>query len=218
MAYQWIDLESFPRRKHFAYFSTLAYPYVGTTANVDITDTLRVIKGEKLPFFLTVCYCVARAANSVPELRQRIRDGRIIIFDHCRTSHTVALEDGTYCYCTLDGSLPFDKYLSVGKAAQERARQRRSLEEEAEEPEELLFISTTPWLTYTALVQPVPIPADSNPRITWGKYTTEGRRTVMPATLLVNHALVDGARMGQFFAMLAREMKRFVDERACARQ
>ena len=81
---------------------------------------------------LTVCYCVARAANSVPELRQRIRDGRIIIFDHCRTSHTVALEDGTYCYCTLDGSLPFDKYLSVGKAAQERARQRRSLEEEAE--------------------------------------------------------------------------------------
>ena len=43
MAYQWIDMESFPRRKHFAYFSTLAYPYVGTTANVDITDTLRVI-------------------------------------------------------------------------------------------------------------------------------------------------------------------------------
>lgn len=32
----------------------------------------------------------------------------------------------------------------------------------------------------------------------------------MPATLLVNHALVDGTRMGQFFAMLAREMKRFV--------
>ena len=61
MAYQWIDMESFPRRKHFAYFSTLAYPYVGTTANVDITDTLRVIKGEKLPFFLTVCYCAARA-------------------------------------------------------------------------------------------------------------------------------------------------------------
>ncbi len=32
----------------------------------------------------------------------------------------------------------------------------------------------------------------------------------MPATLLVNHALVDGARMGQFFAMLVRKMERFV--------
>ncbi len=206
MAYQWIDLESFPRRKHFAYFSTLAYPYVGTTANVDITDTLRVIKGEKLPFFLTVCYCAARAANSVPELRQRIRDGRIIIFDHCRTSHTVALEDGTYCYCTLDGSLPFDKYLSVGKAAQERARQRRSLEEEAEEPEELLFISTTPWLTYTALVQPVPIPADSNPRITWGKYFTQEGKTLLPVSILCHHALVDGIHIAAFYQALEREL------------
>lgn len=82
----------------------------------------------------------------------------------------------------------------------------------------LLFISTLPWIRCTDLRQPVPTPADSNPRITWGKYTTEGRRTVMPATLLVNHALVDGARMGQFFAMLVRKMERFVDERACARQ
>ena len=49
-------------------------------------------------------------------------------------------------------------FLTHGKAAQERARQRRSLEEEAEEPEELLFISTTPWLTYTALVQPAVVP------------------------------------------------------------
>ena len=47
-------------------------------------------------------------------------------------------------------------------------------------PEELLFISTTPWLTYTALVQPVPIPADSNPRITWGKYFTQEGKTLVP--------------------------------------
>ena len=109
---------------------------------------------------------------------------------------------------------PFSGYLP---AAQDEATAPGSLDD-GEDALSLLFISTLPWIRCTDLRQPVPTPADSNPRITWGKYTTEGRRTVMPATLLVNHALVDGARMGQFFAMLAREMKRFVDERACARQ
>ena len=76
----------------------------------------------------------------------------------------------------------------------------------------LLFISTLPWIRCTDLRQPVPTPADSNPRITWGKYTTEGRRTVMPATLLVNHALVDGAHMGRFYQGLERELEGFARE------
>ena len=133
MAYRWIDMERFPRREHFAYFSSLAYPYVGTTANVDITDILQKIKREKLPFFLTVCFCAARAANSVPELRQRIRDGRIVEYDRCRVSHTVALEDGTFCYCTLEDEPDLYAYLDAGRRAQEAAKRQASIEEDPEE-------------------------------------------------------------------------------------
>lgn len=206
MAFRWIDMDGFPRKKHFAYFSGLAYPYVGTTANVDISDVLQKIKREKLPFFLTVCYCAARAANSVPELRQRIRDGRIVEFDRCRTSHTVALEDGTYCYCTLDCATPFDEYLTAGKAAQEEAKRRRSLEEDAEDPLELLYVSTVPWLSYTSLVQPVPMPADSHPRITWGKYFSQEGKTLLPVSILCHHALVDGVHIASFYQALEREL------------
>ena len=55
MAFRWLDMDSFPRRAHFEYFSGLAYPYVGTTANVDITDAVKRVKGERLPVFLTGC-------------------------------------------------------------------------------------------------------------------------------------------------------------------
>jgi chloramphenicol O-acetyltransferase len=41
---------------------------------------------------------VANAANKVPELRRRIAGDGIIEYSYCNTSHTVALEDGTYCY------------------------------------------------------------------------------------------------------------------------
>ena len=111
MPYKTLDMSAYRRKAHFDYFRAMACPYVGLTANVDITALLAKVKAEKLPFFLTVCYCAARAANSVPEFRQRIVGEGIVEFDHCPTSHTVALEDGTYCYCTLRADMPFADYI-----------------------------------------------------------------------------------------------------------
>lgn len=75
--YRYLDMEEYRRRAHFEYFSGLAYPYVGVTVQVDLTELLCKIKNEKLPFFFTICYCVSRAANRTQEFRQRIRDGKI---------------------------------------------------------------------------------------------------------------------------------------------
>lgn len=206
MGYKTVDMESYKRREHFAYFSSMAYPYVGTTANVDITDLLGKIKGEKLPFFLPVCWCAVRAANAVPELRQRIADGGIIEFDQCRASHTVALEDGTFCYCTLENEPDLAAYLEAGRKAQEEAKRKASIEEDPDESLEKFFVSSLPWLSYTALIQPVPSPADSNPRITFGKYFTQEGRTLMPVSLLCNHALVDGRHIAAFYHGMEQEL------------
>ena len=110
------------------------------TVNVDITDFVRKTKEEGLPFFLSLCYCVAQAANGVPEFRQRIRDGSIIQYDWCQTSHTLALEDGSYCYCTLESNMSFREYLPRAVEAQKLASKERSLED-GEDGDSLLFVS-----------------------------------------------------------------------------
>lgn len=212
MNFRYLDMNLYKRKSHFDYFSSLAYPYVGLTANVDITRLLAAVKQKQLPLFLTLNYCVARAANSVPELRQRIIDGRIAEYDSCRTSHTVSLEDGTYCYCTLSAAMPFSSYLPCAVETQEAAKLLRSTDDKSGDHHELLFISSLPWLSYTALINPVPAPADSNPRITWGKYFTEGAATLLPLTLLCNHALVDGLHIAQFYESLSREIGALADE------
>ena len=78
MNYKYLDMQTYKRKEHFDYFRSMAYPYVGVTANVDISELLSKIRKGRLPFFFTVCYCVSRAANGIPEFRQRIRDGVII--------------------------------------------------------------------------------------------------------------------------------------------
>lgn len=206
MQYKFVDMASYRRRDHFAYFSSLAYPYVGVTVNVDITNLLKKVKEEKLPFFLSACYCASRAANQVRELRQRIAHGGIIEFERCRVSHTVALEDGTFCYCTLEDIPDFYGYLAEGKRRQDAAKAQPSIAEDPEETLEKFFVSSLPWLSYTALVQPVPNPADSNPRITFGKYFAQEGRVLMPVSLLCNHALADGVHLAAFYQALDREL------------
>ncbi len=211
MNFKYLDMNHYKRKNHFEYFSGLSYPYVGLTVNVDITEFIVAIKEKKLPFFLSFCYCVAKAANSVPEFRQRIIEHKIAEFQICKTSHTVSLEDGTYCYCTLNCDMPFQDYLPYAVQAQEDAKTAKSIEECDDDKHELIFISTLPWLSYTALINPVTTPADSNPRITWGKYFSQGSQILLPVSVLCNHALVDGLHISQFYHSLDYEIKELTD-------
>ena len=132
----------------------------------------------------------------------------MVEYDWCPSSHTVALENGAYCYCTLRAEGPLETFLQTAAAAQEAAKRHPSLED-GEDAESLLFLSCIPWVSYAALVQPTPVPADSNPRITWGKYELREGRMQMPVTLLAHHALVDGVHIARFYQALEEELSWF---------
>jgi len=203
-----IDPKTLPRYAHFEYFNSMANPYAGATVNIDITPVMEARKKTGAPFFLSMVYIAAHAANSIPELRQRISGNEILEFKRCPSSHTVAKEDGTYAYCVLKNDMPFAEFLPMAKAAQERCKKSGTIEED-DTAIAYFFISSMPWLSYVAITQPTPVPADSNPRITWGKYFEENGKTMLPVTLLVNHALCDGRHIAAFFHALEREINAF---------
>lgn len=210
MSYIEIDREDYPRRKHLEYFSTLQYPYVGVTNHVDVTELVRFCKDRGFSFYLTFLHIAALAADGVCELRQRIRGGKVIQYSACPTSHTELLEDGTYCYCTLHHHMPLAEYIPYAEAVREQCRISGSIEED-EDVESMYFISTLPWLHYTALIQPVAGGDESNPRITWGRFEADHRgRLQLPVTLLAHHGLVDGLHIAAFYRNLEREIQSIV--------
>lgn len=205
MDYRVVDMGAYPRKEHFAYFRSLAFPYVGVTRNVDITAFLRRCKAQGHNFFLRFLYEVAAAANAVPALRQRILGEQIIEFPCCKTSHTVMRPDGVFAYCTLDCHMPLEQFLPYAAQAQEAAKAGGGISDPAESIG-YFFISCLPWLSYSALIQPVPMPADSNPRITWGKYETHGQDTILPVSILAHHGLVDGKHIAEFYQQLEERL------------
>lgn len=215
MNYKIIDLNTYKRKDHFAHFMEMDDPFITMNVNVDITKLYNEAKGNNYPFFLYFQYFVIKAANSIPELRQRVRDGNIIEYDYCGSSYTVALEDGTYRYCNVMCNMPLNEYFGYAKQKQEEALKQANLVEE-DDPESYFFVSCMPWHTYSSLEMPKPNNKFSVPSISWGKFFIENcvienddkitieKHIKMPVTIMVNHALVDGKQVCDFFNELDR--------------
>ena len=129
MNWRTVDMSRESRRDQFAYFQTLSNPYVGVTVQVDVTELAVWCRERGTSFFLAMLYAAVRAANGVPELRRRIRGDQVVEYDRCPSSHTVALPDGTYCYCSLEVDRPFREFLPYAAAEQERVKAAPTLED-----------------------------------------------------------------------------------------
>ena len=204
-----IDMSAYNRAEHFALFNSNAYPYVGVTVDVDITDFIPRVKAKGYPMFMSIMWCAAKAANAIPEFRRRILDSEIIEFPSCLTNHTVAREDGTFGFCTLDPAMPFEEFLPIALAHNAEIANGCGAGDLDEDPISQIFISTVTNIVFTSIVQPTPIPADSNPRITWGKYRPVNGRMMMPVATLCNHALMDGYHLGLFYENFEKELDAF---------
>ena len=221
MSRKYIDMTKYPRLDHFRHFLTMQQPCVSITVQVDITDWLSRLKASGCPFFLSFQYAVVRAANRIPEFRQRIVDDKIVEYDYCNPSYIVSLPDDTYRYCNVNVNQPFAQYLKESRVKQDAALHSEHLEEEEGDVLGLLFISCVPWFNYTEAMMPYPGGSFSNPSFCWGGYRTEkylaledGRvtekvKTSSPVTLFFNHALIDGIHAGRFFDNLGDELNNF---------
>ncbi len=201
MSYHEIDMTTCPRRAHYDHFRHLPNPHVGVTVDVDVTNLVQVCRRNDWSFYLAFIRIAALAANAVPELRRRLKGEGIVEYDACGTSHIELLEDGTYCYCTLrhDPAQSWPDYMAYAEAERAKARSGASIEEEAD-VDSLLFVTSLPWLHYSAFVQPTAGPDDCNPRISWGGYAPDHKgRLMMPLTLLCHHSLVDGLQLAAFY-------------------
>ena len=206
MACRMIDMQRYPRREHFDYFRSLPYPYVGVTAEVDVSALAGFCKAQGCSFYLSFLHAAALAADEVAPLRQRIRGGGIVEYSECPTSHIELKEDGTYCYCTLRHHLSWDAYLRSAAEERKKCREKGTIQEDGD-VESMYFISALPWLHYSSLIQPVAGGDESNPRITWGKFQWDGAgKCAMPLSILAHHALVDGVHLAQFYEKVQEKM------------
>ena len=188
------------RRKHFDFFRRMDQPHFSLTANVDVTAFLRTLKEHERPFTPHLVSVLARAANELPAFRWRIRGEEAVEHDSVQPSFTVPTEASTvFSFCTVDYHSEREVFVDRALATMERMKTEPNFEDEPGR-DDYLFLSAIPWVSFTGLTHAMHYtPADSVPRISWGKYFVQGDRILMPLAVQAHHAVVDGRDMGLYF-------------------
>ena len=195
-----IDLETWPRRAHFEVFSNFDYPHFNLCANVDLTAFFPAVKQHGISINVAIVYLLARAANTIPEFRQRIRGKNVVEHEIVHPSSTILTDDDLFTFCTFEYHEDFSEFAASAVERIAHVKAHPTLEDEPEK-DDLLFMTSIPWVSFTSLMHPLQLyPADSVPRFAWGKFFEEGEHLKMPLSVQGHHALMDGLHVGRYYA------------------
>lgn len=217
-----IDRTTWPRRHHLAFFEGFSQPHFQVTSEVDVTPLVRRMRALGHRPFPTLLYAVTRACNEETALRLRLRFGapdtpaELILHDVVHPSFTARVDlppESTaapgcdlplFGYATAHYTPVFSDFEARVTAASEAVRANPDLgAQAAHDTSDLVFVSSLPWMSYTALVHAMKDPrTDSNPRVTWGRLQTRGDRVVTSVSLQAHHGLADGGHVARWFSRL----------------
>ena len=203
-----IDLKNWTRREHFEFFKSFDHPHFGLCANVDLTAFHKAIKRGGFTFTPAIVYVIARAANAIPEFRQRMRGKKVVEHEVVHPSFTVLVANDLFSFCQVDYCEDFGEF---ARRTVERIAYRQAHPTLQDEPghDDLLYMTALPWVSFISFMHPMHLrPGDSVPRFAWGKYFKDGRSLKMPLGVQAHHALLDGVHMGRYYEEVQRLLDR----------
>jgi len=202
---EYIDIENWKRKEHFAFFYRMDYPQYNICADIDITRFISFVRGKKLSFYFSMIYAVTRIVNDCENFKYRIRDGKVVLHDMIHPSFTQMdnnPEDELFKMITTD--FDYDISSFVKDAENECSKQEGYFNPtKLIGRDDLIYLTCIPWISFTHLSHTISLNRDDAvPRISWGKYYTRDGRVLLPFSVQVHHALVDGYHVGQYISKL----------------
>ena len=164
-----------------------------------MTATVEAIRQHPVSLNALIVFQVARAANDIPELRQRIRGESVVEHDVVHPATTVMAADDLFTFAFLEFTPDFDVFAVAMAEEVARVRAAPSLEDPPGR-DDYLFMTAIPWVAFTSFEHPMPgDPNDSIPRFAWGRCRQIGEHYEMPLNLQAHHALADGLHASRFY-------------------
>ena len=194
-----LDLDTWPRRSHYAFFREQAQPHFSLCAEVECTRLIEELKPQGVSPFNAILWSLMGAANAVPELRTRFRGEVVEEHERVHPSVTVPLDEEGFGFCSFLFEPEWVRFEARCREAVEAAKQKQALEEDAE-GDAWIYLSCLPWLSFTSMTHPTNGAEDCMPRISWGRFARRGGTWSFPVSVQVHHALVDGVHLGHLYA------------------
>jgi chloramphenicol O-acetyltransferase type A len=198
-----LDVTNWARRDVFNFFRDFDKPYFNVCTQLDITNLLALLSQRpKVSVSLAYHYFALRAANEIEPFRYRLRDGQVLVYDVIHGGTTVLLPNENFTLAYFDYEEDFASFMTKA----ERAVNEVLSGDGAFHPDpsdDRIHFTALPWVSFTSFSHARNWRReDSIPKIAFGKFTREGARTLLPFSVEVHHALMDGLHVGRYLTRL----------------
>jgi chloramphenicol O-acetyltransferase len=207
-----IELESWHRKGHFDLYNKFDFPHLDICVQIDITELWANRAGSGASPTITLVYTVTKAANRVPELRQRIRGEQVIEHEVIHPLITTLGENDLFGVVSLDYDPDFETFTT--RAAERLAQTEGDTtldefphQEQGEETarDDLLSITILPWLAFTGFSLTRSATEDCIPLFAIGKVVAAGERYMLHFFVNFHHALIDGLHIARLVKYIEEE-------------
>lgn len=202
----YLDIKNWNRRELFRFFRDYDNPFFNICANVDVTALKRLVSGSQgFSFFAASLFLSQRAANEVEPFRYRIRGERVLIHEKIDAGSTVLRDDQSFAFAYFDYVNDFAVFNETVQQTVQRVKSRERLDPR-DDRDDLVHYSVIPWISFTSFSHARRFGReDSTPKIVFGRYFDDRERVMMPVSVEVHHALLDGFHVGQYFDRFQRD-------------
>jgi len=204
----YLNIDTWDRKQHFEHFKTLVDPFFGLTTRVDVTKIYHWSKENKESFFVRYLHACMKAINSVENLKYRIENNKVVIHSTIDVSATILRANKTFGFSYV----PFHKDFEVFNKAFMLEKERILNSNDLFPPvysEACIHCSAIPWVNFTGHKEPSSgIKNESVPKVAFGKIEKIDHQILMPVAINVNHALVDGYHLGEFYKNFQSELNK----------
>ena len=201
---RYIDLATWPRRQVFEFYLPFDKPFFNVCTRLDVTNLLSELrKRGKTSVWLTYHYLALRAANEIEPFRYRLRQGKVLVHDVINGGTTLMLPNETFTLFYFDYDESYSKFMEGAARAADEVKKGDGSFSPRHEDDARIHCTTLPWIAFTSFSHARRWGReDSVPKISFGKFTVENERTLMPFSVEVHHSLMDGLHVGRYIARI----------------
>jgi chloramphenicol O-acetyltransferase type A len=127
----------------------------------------------------------------------------VLVHERVDAGAIVLLANESFTFVYFEFAEDFSAFHASAKETIEAARLQPPPLDARADRDDLIYHSVIPWVSFTSISHARDSRRQSGiPKITFGKYREAGGRTLMPVSVEVHHALMDGLHVGRYFERL----------------
>ena len=167
---------------------------------MDITATLAWTKAHHVKFNAVYLYLVSRLLTTHPEMRIGYLNDQLVTFDVLHPSYTILHADRTMANLWTTYDTDFETFYQHYLADQAEFSALPGPMPKTPQTPNLVNIGCLPGVHFSSYT-PLPFkPLDSFfPIFQAGQFKKDADKTIMPLSITVNHATIDGDHLSHFF-------------------